>query len=189
MGEDRGGGARHPRGGMAELLGPSGGAGDASPQVSRQPHTRDLGEEVGGGAPVGWEPDLQTEEQDTEEPETRQHSCWEHQEACLAVLPGEDGALLNRTVPPLDEEPTHPPVLVVPVPVSDSGAPLQGVPGMKGPTEDPVGGGEEGDQEVQEPVEDPGSTCRWEVQSGGAGFPHYYKCWENSADCGRRRRE
>jgi len=28
--------------------------------------------------------------------------------------------------------------------------------------------------EVEEPVEDPGSTCRWEVWSGGDGFPFFY---------------
>jgi len=58
---------------------------------------------------------------------TARHGIWEHQEARLAVLPGEDGAMPHRAVPPLDEEPAHPAVLVVPVPDSDSGAPLQGV--------------------------------------------------------------
>jgi len=57
------------------------------------------------------------------------------------VLPDQDGALPFRTVPPLDEEPAHTAVLVVPVPDSDSGAPLQGVSRVEGPTEDPVGGG------------------------------------------------
>jgi len=62
------------------------------------------------------------------EPEAGQHGYREHQEACLAVLPGEDGALPFRTVLPLDEEPAHPAVLVVPVLDVDPEAPLQGVP-------------------------------------------------------------
>ena len=41
------------RGRMAELLGSNGGAGDASPVVLREPKAGDLGEKVGGGAPVG----------------------------------------------------------------------------------------------------------------------------------------
>ena len=45
-------------------------------------------------------------------------------------------------------------VLVVPLPEPDPGAPLQGVPGVEGPAEDTVGGGAEGDWEVEEPVED-----------------------------------
>jgi len=32
----------------------------------------------------------------------RWHSPWEHREACLAVLPAQDGALLDRAVPQLD---------------------------------------------------------------------------------------
>jgi len=42
------------------------------------------------------------------------------------VLPGEDGALPYRAVPSLDEGLAHPTVLVVLIPDSDSGAPLQG---------------------------------------------------------------
>ena len=37
MGEDRGGRARHPRGGMADLLVPDGGAPDAIPTAPREP--------------------------------------------------------------------------------------------------------------------------------------------------------
>jgi len=72
----------------------------------------------------------------------------EHQEARLTVLPGEDMELPCRAVPPLDEELAHPAVLVVPVPDSDSGPPLQGVSGVEGPAENPAGGGVEGAWEV-----------------------------------------
>ena len=46
-------------------------------------------------------------------------------------------------------------MLVVSAPESDPRAPLQGVPGVEGPAEDPVGGSTEGDREVEGPVEDP----------------------------------
>ena len=64
-------------------------------------------------------------------------------------------------------------MLVVPVPDSDSGAPLQGV---EGPTEDPVSGGAEGDWEVEEPVEVPGPPGRREVQPGGTRLPLCRRC-------------
>jgi len=86
-----------------------------------------------------------------------------------------------QAVPPLDKKPTHPAILVVPVPSSDSGAPLQGVSGVEGRTEDPVGGGVEGDREAEEPVEDPGPPGRWAMQSDGAGLPLCYRCWKTSA--------
>ena len=54
-----------------------------------------------------------------------------------------------RAVPQLDEEPTHPAMLVVPVPEPDSGAPLQGVSGVEDPAKDPVGRGAEGNWEVE----------------------------------------
>jgi len=76
---------------------------------------------------VGWRPDLQDEIQDAEKPEAGRHGDRKHQEACLAVLLAEDGALPHRVVPLVDKEPTHRVVLVVPVPGPDSGASLQGV--------------------------------------------------------------
>jgi len=88
---------------------------------------------------VGWSPGLRDEIQDAGEPEAGR----EYQEACLTVLPGENRLLPYRAVPPLDEEPAHPAVLVVPVPDSDSGAPFQGVSGVEGSAENPVGGGVE----------------------------------------------
>ena len=44
---------------------------------------------------------------------------------------------------------------------------------MENAAKDPVGVGAEGKREVEEPVEDPGSTGRWEVWAGGAGFPFF----------------
>ena len=70
---------------------------------------------------------------------------------------------------------------MVPVSEPDSGAPLQGV---KGPAEDPVGRGAEGDWEVEGPVEDLGPSGRSEVQSGGAGLPLLYGCGEAGASRG-----
>jgi len=43
-------------------------------------------------------------------------------------------------------------------------------------TEVSVGGGEEGDREVEGPVEDPGPPGGWEVQSGDARLPLLYGC-------------
>jgi len=41
------------------------------------------------------------------------------------------------------------------VPLADKGTPVQGVSEVEAGAEDPLGGGEEGDREVEEPVEDP----------------------------------
>jgi len=49
--------------------------------------------EKDGGSTVGRRPDLQKQVQDAEKPEAGRHGCWKHQEACLKVLPAEDGAL------------------------------------------------------------------------------------------------
>jgi len=192
VGQARGGGAGCSRGGRAGvvlLLGPAGGALDAAAQITRKHQAGDRRDEVGGGPTVGWRPDLQEEVAHAEEPETRRRGSWQFQETCLAVLPDQDGALPDRAVPQLDEEPTHPAMLVVPVPDADPGPPLQGVPGVEAAAEDPVGGGEEGDREVEGQVEGAGPPGRREVQPGGAGLPHHYGSGENSAGHGRRRRE
>jgi len=47
-------------------------------------------------------------------------------------------------------------MLVVPVPDPDPGTSIQGVPGVAAAAEGSVGGGEEGDREGEEPVEDQG---------------------------------
>jgi len=51
-------------------------------------------------------------------------------------------------------------VLVVTAPYTDEGPPLQGVCEVEGTAEDLVGGGEEGDREVEKLVDDPGSAGR-----------------------------
>ena len=51
---------------------------------------------------MGWRPDLQGEVPDAGGPAAGQHDSWEHQEACLAVLPDQDGALPDRAVAQLD---------------------------------------------------------------------------------------
>jgi len=43
-------------------------------------------------------------------------------------------------------------------------------------TEGPVGGGEEGDREVEGPVEDPGPPGGLEVQPGSTRLPFLYEC-------------
>ena len=116
---------------------------------------------------MGWGPDLQVEIPAAQEPASRWHGSWEHQEACLAVLPAQDGALPVWAVPQLDDEPTHPAMLVVPVPNAEPGPPFQGVPRVEAAAEDPVGGGEEGGWEVEGPVEGAGPSGRREVQPGG----------------------
>jgi len=113
------------RGGCG-LLGSGRGTHDAPRGLLRTLSGRSPGE-VGGGAPVGWWPDLQGGIPDASEPEAGWHGCWEHQEACLKVLLGRDEALPVREIPPLDKEPGQPAVLVVSVPDPDAGAPLQGV--------------------------------------------------------------
>jgi len=76
------------------------------------------------------------------------------------------------------------------MPVSEpvSGSPLQCVSGREVPAEDLVGRSAEGDWEVEEPVEDPGSTCRWEMWAGGSGLPLVHERGKASTTSGRGRR-
>jgi len=46
-------------------------AGNAAPTIPRQPQEGDHGEEVGGGAPVGWRLDLEDEVPHAKKPEVR----------------------------------------------------------------------------------------------------------------------
>jgi len=75
---------------------------------------------------------------------------------------GENRSLPHRAAPTLDEELAYPTELVVLVLDANAGAPLQGVPSMGGPVVGLMGGGAEGDLEVEEPVEGPGPPCRRE---------------------------
>jgi len=90
------------------------------------------------------------------------------------MIPAEGGILPHRTIPELGQETARPPVLVVPVPLAHKGPSLERVSGVETGTEDPLGRGAEGDRGVEEPVEDPESLPRQEVQSGSAGLPHFY---------------
>ena len=65
---------------------------------------------------MGWGPNLQKEVPHAEQPKARWRGGQQLQEDRLVVLPAEDGALPNGAVPQLDKEPTHPAMLVVPVP-------------------------------------------------------------------------
>ena len=135
---------------------------------------------------MGWRPDLQDEIPDAEKLEAGRHGSWEHQEARLTVLSDQDAALSVRAVPQLDGEPAHPAMLVVPVPQPDSGAPLQGVSGLEGPAEDPVGRGAVRDWEVEGSVEDPRPPGRRKVRAGGDGLPLRHECGKAGAGRGRR---
>jgi len=64
---------------------------------------------------------------------------------------------------------------MVSVPLADERPPLQGVSRMEDAAESSVGGGTEGDREMEEPVEDPRSSRRPEVQPGGARFPYIHR--------------
>jgi len=139
---------------------------------------------MGQGTPMGGGPNLQEEVPVACEPAGRWYGSREHQKACLAVLPVQDGALPDSAIPQLDKEPTHPSMLVVPVPNADPGPPLQGVSGMETAAEDFVGGGKEGDGEVEGPVEGAGLTGRREVQPGGAGLPFDHGRGQAGAGCG-----
>ena len=133
---------------------------------------------------MGWRPDLQDEMRNAEKSETGRHGCWQHQEAHLEILPAEDRERSHRTVPALGEGSPFRSVLVVPVPHANKGTPIQGVRGVTAATEDSVGGSTERDGEVEEPVEDPRSFRRSEVQSGGAGFSLTDGRGEDRAGCG-----
>jgi len=145
--------------------------GDTPPPIPRKPQAGDLREEVGGSAPVGWGPDLQDEVPYAKDPEARWRGGRQHQETRLAVLPDQDRALPDRAVPQLDEEPTYPAMLVAPAPDADPGPPFQGVPREEAAAEDPVGGGEEADWEVEGPLE-----CGTSWPMGGAAG----RCWTSS---------
>jgi hypothetical protein len=125
-------------------------------KVSRPPQAGDYGEDVGGSATVGWWSDHQPQVQNAAPTAARPDGNWGHQKACLEILPAEDRALPLWAVPELDQNEAHHPVLVVPIPNTDEGTRPQSVPGVEGAAEDLMGGGQEGDREMEEPLEGPG---------------------------------
>jgi len=134
---------------------------------------------------MGRGPNLQEEVPVACKPVAQWYGSREHQKTSLAVLPAQDGALPDRAIPQLDKEPPHPAMLVVPaLPNTDPGPPLQGVPGMETAAEDSVGGPEEGNGEVEGPVEGAGLTGRREVQPGGAGLPFDHGRGQAGSGCG-----
>jgi len=160
VGESGGGEAWHARGGTAP-----------TPAVPRQPQAGDLGEEVARGANMGRRAHLQVEIPHAETTEAERSGSQQHQGARLKVLPAKDRTRPHRAVLTRRKGTPHCRVLMVPMPGADKGPPLQGVPGMEDAAEDPVGGGEEGDQEVEEQVDGPGPAGRREVRAGSAGLP------------------
>jgi len=133
---------------------------------------------------MGGGPNLQEEVPVACEPAAQWYGSREHQKACLAVLPAQDGVLPDWAIPQLDKEPPYPAMLVVSVPNTDPGPPLQEVPGMETAEDDSVGGPDEGDGEVEGPVEGMGLIGRQEVQPGGAGLPFDHGRRQAGAGCG-----
>jgi len=80
------------------------------------------------------------------------------QEERLEVLPAEARSPPHRAVLTLDEESAHWSVLVS-LPDTDTGPPLQGVPRVEAPEEYLVGGRTGGGREGEESVQDPGPLC------------------------------
>jgi len=74
------------------------------------------------------------------------------------------------------------------VPLANGRPPLQGVPGMEDATEDSVGGGAEGDQKVEEPVDGSGPVGPWEMWAGGTGLSLLNGRGKAGAASGRGRR-
>ena len=138
---------------MDDLLGPAGEPLNAAPQVPCQHKERDCREEMGGGAEVGWWPDLQEQIQNVEKPEAGWHGCREHQTACREVLSAEDGARSYWPVPALGESAPYRAVLVVSAPQADERTPFEGVPEVEEAAEGVVEGGVERDREREGKVE------------------------------------
>jgi len=88
---------------------------------------------MGGGL------DLRERVRGAEQAGARRCGCGWFRGARLEVLPAEDRSLPHWAVPTLEEESAHRSVLVVSVPDTDTGSPLQCVPRVEGPVEDPVG--------------------------------------------------
>ena len=146
---------------------------------------------MGAGVPVGWGTNLQIEVQ---EPKSQRPDYTVAGSTKRPVLPGEDGELPYRTVPLLDETPTHSPVPVVLVLGPDVGTPLQHCVLSGRPNKNPVGGSEEGVWEVEDPVEgDAAKRCwtssRLVMCEGGCqlGKMQRARCWNRSCGSGKNR--
>ena len=72
------------------------------------------------------------------------------------------------------------------MPLPNERPPLQGVSGMEAATKDSVDRSAEGDREVEQPVEDPGSTFRGEMWAGGAELPLLNGCGKAGAASAER---
>jgi len=77
VGQDRGGGARRPRSGVARLPGSDGSMRYAASQFSRAPQARNLRGKVGGDTTMGRRSDLEEKIQDAEKPEVSRRDGWE----------------------------------------------------------------------------------------------------------------
>src|ERR1700712_224031 len=110
------------------------------------------------GPTVGRKPDQQNKVRDAGQAETGRSGRRQHQEARLEVLPAKDRSLPHRATPAPNKKPPLPPVLVVRVRNTDARPPLRGVRRVEGAAEDPVGGGQEGDRKMEEPLEGQGPT-------------------------------
>ena len=119
---------------------------------------------------MGRRPHLQGEVPHAGKPKARWRRGQQHQEACLKVLPAKDRTRPHRTVPALGERggaagagrsgatSARCQMLVVQVPLANERPPFQGVSGMENAAVGSVGGGAEGNQEVEEQVDGPGSA-------------------------------
>jgi len=61
---------------------------------------------------------------------------------------------------------------------TDVRSPLQGARRVEGPAKDPLGGGEKGNREVEEPLEGPGRTGGRDMKRRGPRHPLLHGCWE-----------
>src|SRR3978361_1981910 len=97
---------------MAEPVGPVWEAANATSKISREPQARNLRKEVVGGQRVGGRTDHHPEIQAAGRP-ADENSGRQSEEAGRPVLPVKDGALPDRAIPQVDEEPSLGKVRVV----------------------------------------------------------------------------
>ena len=127
-------------------------------KISREPQARNLRKEVVGGQRVGGRTDHLSEVHAAGRP-ADENSGRLPEETGRPVLPVEDGALPDRAIPEVDEEPSLGKVWVVLLRNADPGAPLQELPEVEAAAEDPVGGGSKGHGQGEESVQDQRLVC------------------------------